>query len=74
MQGYGDGTPVDSAFNLMGALQACTAERRRTNRERQALWAFRMIHTLRYQFVANHLLYRHHRVRASLSIHALVER
>ena len=47
-------------------VQRWTAERRRTNRERQAVWAFRMIHTLRYQFVANHL--------PSLSIHALVER
>ena len=39
------------AFNLMRALQACTAERRRTNPKAPAIRAFRMIHTLRYQFI-----------------------
>ncbi len=39
------------AFNLMRALQARTAERRRTNRKRRAIRAFRMIHTLRHEFI-----------------------
>ena len=39
------------AFNLMRALQARTAERRHTNRKRRAIRAFRMIHTLRHEFI-----------------------
>ena len=39
------------AFNLVRGLQSVTAEQRGTNRKRQAIWPFEMIHTLRYRFV-----------------------
>jgi hypothetical protein len=39
------------AFNLMRALQACTADRRPTNRKRRAIHVFQMIHKLRFRFI-----------------------